>query len=366
VRVSAKLIDRRRLRRSLRDYPIYSPPCRRSDPALSRAEMDANYGYFLAQKAARLQHLATFLAAFSLQLSPQPEALPMLERWLDRYGGHLVPASGPRPSPWGDPRVASALCTHEPAWAGGYRGLNVINDIAIFAGDYIVSQNRDARWGMWYGEGEKRDRQTGWSGHPCIFGLRHFGPDHHYSMLMEIFEACCLAHGRLDGRLLAWRQQQPGSLVRRLSYLAGPSPEAVASTSSGTRRVRGAILRHKGVKIYRQSKGGQSSRFWYALVPNQGEDSDKVFDVRRLPRTYRSGLMVEDSETYDVTLGLSEQQRLFAALDAEQEAHMIAIRRAIDDGYDFTAATRGNYGQLVRRLLRSMRGTRVAPPGPNP
>jgi hypothetical protein len=58
-------------------------------------------------------------------------------------------------------------------------------------------------------------------------------------------------------------------------------------------------------------------------------------------------------------LGRSEQQRFFAALDAQRRAHMIAIKRAIDDGYDLNAAARGNYGQFARRLVRSMWSSRV-------
>jgi hypothetical protein len=349
--------------RNLRGYPIYAAPFARSNPALSREEMDANYRRFLEQKPERLQYLAGYLAAFSVPLRLEPEALPPLERWLDRYGGHLIPARGSHLNFGGDPAVTSALCNRGPAWAGEYHGLNIINDIAIFAGEYIISKNNEARWGMWYGDGEKRDRQTGVFGHLCIFGLRHFSPEHHYSMLMEIFECCHHAHCRLDGRFFWWPRQQPGDVVRRLSYLAAPTPEPADSASSDKKRKarkgRDPLVHHKGVKIYEALKGEKVLRSWYALLPNQDEDSDKKFDVRRLPRKYRSGLLIEDRGTYDFELGLSEQQRFFAALDAEREAHVIAIERAIDDGYDFNSAARGNYGQFVRRLVRSTRRGRI-------
>lgn len=360
MRVSAKFIDRLKVRRRLRDYPIYTPPFARSEPSLSRKEMDANYNYFLEHKAARLAYLAGYLAAFSVQLRLEPEALLTLERWLYRYGGHLVPAHSGQVALSNDPRIASAFFNYEPAWVGQYHGLNIINDIAIFAGEYIISKNDDAHWGMWYGDGEKRDRQTGVFGHPCIFGLRHFGPEHHYSMLLEIFECCRSVQCWNDGWILVWERQRERNLARRLRYLAAPSAEPPASVSLGKRQKRrGPLVQQKGVKIYEAFKGERSLDWCYALVPNcQAEGSDKVFDIRCLPRKYRSALVIEHRGTYDITLGFSEQQRFFAALDAQRQAHVIAIKRAIDDDYDFNAATRGNYGQFVRRLVRSMRNSR--------
>jgi hypothetical protein len=363
VRVSAKLIDRLKVGRSLRDYPIYAPPFARSKSALSHMEMDANYQFFLEQKAARLESLARYLGEFSVQLSFEPETLPTLERWLYRYGGHLVPARGSHVTLGGDPRVASALFNFQPAWVGPYHGLNVVNDIAIFAGEYIISKTSDARWGMWYGDGEKRDRQTGVFGHPCIFGLRHFNPDHRYSMLIEMFECCCSVQCWNDGWILVWERQRQRNLARRLRYLAAPPQEPAAPVSLGKgqkrRKRRGPLVQHKGVKIYEAFKGERSLDWCYALAPNcQAEGSDKVFDIRCLPRKYRSGLLISHSGTYDITLGFSEQQRLFDALDAQRQAHTIAIKRAIDDDYDFNSATRGNYGQFGRRLVRSMRSSR--------
>ncbi len=164
---------------------------------------------------------------------------------------------------------------------------------------------------MWYGDGEKRLRQTDVSGHPCIFGLQHFRPEHHYSMLMEIFECCHSAQRWNSGWVLAWERQSQRNLARRLGYLAAPSAEPSASASLGRGRKRhGPLLQRKEIKIYEAFKGERSLNWCYALVPNcQAEGSDEVFDIRRLPMTYRSGLVIEDNGTYDTTLGRSEQQR---------------------------------------------------------
>ncbi|MGK3796867.1 hypothetical protein, partial [Enterococcus faecium] len=84
--------------------------------------------------------MADYLAPFSVELRLEADALPALGRWLYRYGGHLDP---------GGAEVLSALSHYDPAWVGEYRGLNVINDIAIFAGDYIVAKNQNTRWNAW-------------------------------------------------------------------------------------------------------------------------------------------------------------------------------------------------------------------------
>jgi hypothetical protein len=118
------------------------------------------------------------------------------------------------------------------------------------------------------------------------------------------------------------------------------------------------FLRHKGVDIYESFKGSESYRWWYGLGPRlQVEGSDEVFDVRRLPKKYRSGLVISSNQTYDFPLSELDLERYLMALDTEREAHKIAMQRAVDDGYDFKLATRGNYGQLLRRLISWIRAT---------
>src|SRR3954462_3459544 len=152
---------------------------------------------------------------------------------------------------------------------------------------------------MWHGDGAKRDRQTGVFGHPCIFGLRHFSPEFHYSMLMEMFECCRSVQCWNDGWILVWERQRQRDLARRLRYLAAPSLEPPPSLALGKgRKRRGPLVQHKGVKIYEAFKGERSLDWCYALAPNcQAEGSDKVFDIRCMPRKYRSGLLIEDRGT---------------------------------------------------------------------
>ncbi|CAA2140599.1 hypothetical protein HYPP_02019 [Hyphomicrobium sp. ghe19] len=115
------------------------------------------------------------------------------------------------------------------------------------------------------------------------------------------------------------------------------------------------ILNYQGTKIYESFKNGASLRYWYALVPNCDAERpvspdarlalpvgyapkpifeakrslapSDIFDVRRLPARYTAGLTVENGELH--------RPLRFDLMRAEREAHLEAMRRAIDDGYDF-------------------------------
>jgi hypothetical protein len=225
------MIDRRRVWKTLPDYPVYSPPFSygrgwsygKGWKIPSREQIKKNYEYFLQHKAVRLKHLADYLAPFSVELRLEADALPALGRWLYRYGGHLHP---------GGAEVISALSHYDPAWVGEYRGLNVINDIAIFAGDYIVSNNKNTRWDAWYGDGKKYSYEMGGVGQPCVFGLKHLeyvGYQGHHSTLEEIGDCCGAVrerwrHGARPGQ--PW--DKPGEFERMLNYLGdADAPEPI-------------------------------------------------------------------------------------------------------------------------------------------
>jgi hypothetical protein len=217
------MIDRRRVWKTLPDYPVYSPPFsygrgwnyEKGWKIPTRDQIKQNYDYFLRHKADRLKYLAEYLAPFAIELRLEAAALPALGRWLYRYGGHLDSEGA---------EVLSALSHYDPAWVGEYRGLNVINDIAIFAGDYIVANNKDTRWDAWYGDGKKYTFEMDGFGQPCIFGLKHgayVGYDGHHSTLDQIYR-CCRAgrERRRDGISPGQPWDGPGEYERMLGYLA--------------------------------------------------------------------------------------------------------------------------------------------------
>jgi hypothetical protein len=234
----------------LRDYPVYLPPSRNSqffysadkqlgglkflDPKTkwSKSQIKANYDYFLEQKAARLDHLAKYLANFSITLRPTRETLLALDQWLFRYGVHLVPNSRHwlLPSKGGD--LIYSLAYYNPAWTGVYRGLNVINDIAIFAGDYIVSKNKNVHWDAWYGE-KRKDYEVEGFGQPCLFGVHHFIYESPYSTFRALAHLCMRERDRIEHghRHIEYKENSVtmqwasrGDFVRWLDYLSDPDP----------------------------------------------------------------------------------------------------------------------------------------------
>lgn len=183
---------------------------------LARREIKANFEYFLQTKIARLEYLAKYLAAFSIDLQLSAEVLPALDRWLHRYGGHLLPRKA---------GAIDVLMDYEPAWVGEYLGLNIVHDLAIFAGDYIVSKNKDVRWDAHYGNGTKRDYEEMGFGQPCLFGLRQPGYRRPHLMQDEIFLCCSAGRSRLrsGNKSVVVEWDIPGEFTRLLNYLADPN-----------------------------------------------------------------------------------------------------------------------------------------------
>ena len=133
------------------------------------------------------------------------------------------------------------------------------------------------------------------------------------------------------------------------------------------------ILTHKDVSIYEFLKHREPLRYWYALLPNQGEGSGsfadrsvlpkgyvpafemsaalhsawngRTFDVRKLPKKYTLGLAIEDGSTYGRIL--------------EREAHIEAIRRAIDDGFNLATGKEKKSESRFKRLVSKLFGSKT-------
>jgi hypothetical protein len=226
VRFISKIVDHRRIWKTLLDYPVYSPPFHDSEAVLAKREIKANYNYFLQQKARRSEYLTSYLQSFSVDLSLSPEALPVLDGWLYRYGGHLIPDGG---------GLIGAMQDYEPAWTGKYHSVNIVHDISIFAGDYIVSKNHNVRWDVNFGDGTRRDYEELGFGQPSLVGLCHAGcDDGNYSIFHGVYAFCDAARWRLkEGNWLP-TMFKPGEFAKRLEYLANPNPPPVIPFSQRT------------------------------------------------------------------------------------------------------------------------------------
>jgi hypothetical protein len=113
------------------------------------------------------------------------------------------------------------------------------------------------------------------------------------------------------------------------------------------------FLNYKSIKLYRGLKGNVEQRFGYTKKQNnQIEGGHDWFDIRRLPKKYRSGLDIAPDYSSSFTATAVDHVEYERIDRVQREAHEEVLRRAIDDDYDFEAATRDNYGQFFRRLKR--------------
>ena len=113
------------------------------------------------------------------------------------------------------------------------------------------------------------------------------------------------------------------------------------------------FLNYKSIKLYRGLKGNVEQAFGYTKKQNhQIEGGYDWFDIRRVPKKYRSGLDIEPSYSSAFTTTVVNHVEYERIERIQREAHQEVLRRAIDDDYDFEAATRENYGQFFRRLKR--------------
>ena len=211
-----KAIDRWRAWNNLLDYPVYLPPFRSSKTFISREQADANYKYFEDVKASRVDLLLQYLSNRSVHLSRKQSELLQLDRWVHRYGGHLLPDGGD---------VIYALSEYEPVWKAEYHGLNIVNDVAILVGDYIVSNNSDASWGLWYGDDDCEDEEMPGFYQPCIFGLKRYGYNNPLPILQTVYEYFDASRLRLkSGVILPSSYDAVGNFAREIEALATKDP----------------------------------------------------------------------------------------------------------------------------------------------
>jgi len=212
-------LDSLRVQSGLRDYPVYSPPYSGVGPELSRSEGEANYSYFLEQKDARLKQLGEFLAQFDVLMTIDERGIRNVSAWLHRFAGHLIVNSLVRTS--------KAYFSFDPQWKYAHRGLNVVWDVGIFAGEAIINLNQQCGWELDTGEIFHATRHTRGYLRPCIAGTRPPG-------CFDVFEFC-LAVTRAKQKLVTVGATTAGiagvaadAFEKGLRFWASPDPRQSA------------------------------------------------------------------------------------------------------------------------------------------
>jgi hypothetical protein len=144
-------------RRKLRGYPLYDVPHKQSERTMTEAQAQENFSYFMSVRLRRLAYFSGWLKDnFAINATLDGEGLMAVSNWADYYGGGLIQYEG---------HVTLEVWeNYQPIWDAAYAGLNVIVDIGIFQGEYLIAKRPKLYWEIY------RGRQV----EPTTFGSIHF------------------------------------------------------------------------------------------------------------------------------------------------------------------------------------------------
>ncbi|WP_156967749.1 hypothetical protein [Methylosinus sp. PW1] len=128
------------LRRALRDYPLYDPPHKVEERLLSREQAAENFDYFMSVRHERVAYFREWLRRyFCVSIWPDEKGVRALNRWGNKFAGLLV-LVGPDGYPTG------SYYTYDPPWTGENTGYNVIFDMGITTGEFIIGNCPNLHW----------------------------------------------------------------------------------------------------------------------------------------------------------------------------------------------------------------------------
>jgi hypothetical protein len=129
-----------RLRRAIRDYPLYDPPHKVEEYRLSRDQAVDNFDYFMRVRQQRAGYFQRWVRRyFRVAITLDEAGVRALNRWGNRYAGLLLVAG-----PTGNP--SDSYFTYDPPWTGEHAGNNVLFDLGITLGEIIIAQCPRLHW----------------------------------------------------------------------------------------------------------------------------------------------------------------------------------------------------------------------------
>ena len=124
----------------LRDYPIYDPPHKVEERLLPREEARENFEYFMRVRQERVAYFTKWLRRyFWTRISADERGVKTLNRWARRYSGLIFV---------GSPERSTSYFTYYPPWTGDNIGCNVVFDIGVALGEFIIANCPKLRWDM--------------------------------------------------------------------------------------------------------------------------------------------------------------------------------------------------------------------------
>ncbi|NEU12784.1 hypothetical protein G3T14_11640 [Methylobacterium sp. BTF04] len=132
-----------RVRRALVGYPLYDVPYKTQEADLTETQVRENFDYFLRVRQERLAFFFDWLRRkFGVAASLTPEGVLAIERWVRDFGGGAIESTAC------DLRI---FATYTPAWTDSRAGYNVMIDLGIFIGEYLIWRRPELYWEIYRG-----------------------------------------------------------------------------------------------------------------------------------------------------------------------------------------------------------------------
>ena len=131
------------VRRAIRNYPYYDVPHKQKEITLGEQMAQENFSYFMGERVTRLSYFTGWLRTnFRIDAALTGDGLRKVSQWVDDYGGALIGDEADR---------LSIYQCYQPRWEGPYVGYNVMMDIGVFLGEYLVSKRPKLGWEIYRG-----------------------------------------------------------------------------------------------------------------------------------------------------------------------------------------------------------------------
>ncbi|NEU12785.1 hypothetical protein G3T14_11645 [Methylobacterium sp. BTF04] len=134
-------LRRRRLLRALRDYPVYDPPHKKEERLLSREQAVENFDYFMRIRHQRLAFFQAWLQQnFRVTINSTERGVRKINRWGNDYAGLLLYHPEDLNAP------GNAYFFYKHAWIEDFAGCNVVFDMGIALGEFIIANCPNLYW----------------------------------------------------------------------------------------------------------------------------------------------------------------------------------------------------------------------------
>ena len=153
-------------RRAVRGYPLYDVPHKRAERTMTESEAQENFDYFMNVRLARLAHFVNWMDEhFSIRPTIDGDGLTAVSNWADEFGGGLIRRND----------ALNTWATYEPIWNDSDAGFNVMIDIGIFQGEYLIARRPRLGWEIYRGrEIEPATFESIAFLKPCLGGFSRF------------------------------------------------------------------------------------------------------------------------------------------------------------------------------------------------